>query len=52
MLHALEAVGNTIGPNDTLIAAIALVHNLTLVTHNTAEFIRVPGLSLEDWQIP
>lgn len=39
-----------IGPNDMLIAAIALANDLTLVTHNTAEFSRVPGLSLEDWE--
>jgi predicted nucleic acid-binding protein len=36
--------------NDMLIAAIALANGLTLVTHNTAEFSRVPGLLLEDWQ--
>jgi tRNA(fMet)-specific endonuclease VapC len=35
-----------------LIATIALANHLTLVTHNTAEFGRVPGLTLEDWQIP
>jgi tRNA(fMet)-specific endonuclease VapC len=35
-----------------LIAAIALANQLTLVTHNTAEFSRVPGLAIEDWQIP
>jgi tRNA(fMet)-specific endonuclease VapC len=35
-----------------LIAAIALANQLTLVSHNTAEFSRVPGLSLVDWQIP
>jgi tRNA(fMet)-specific endonuclease VapC len=40
-----------IGPNDLLIAAIALAHGLTLVTNNTGEFARVPGLVLEDWQI-
>jgi len=33
-----------------LIAAIALANNLTLVSHNTREFSRIPGLSLEDWQ--
>jgi tRNA(fMet)-specific endonuclease VapC len=44
--------GTPIGPNDTMIAAIALANKLTLVTHNTAEFSRVPGLTLEDWQIP
>jgi tRNA(fMet)-specific endonuclease VapC len=40
-----------IGPNDLMIASIALSHGYILVTHNTAEFARVPGLKLEDWQI-
>lgn len=48
----LEAAGTPIGPHDTQIAAIALVHGLTLVTHNTSEFSRVPGLALEGWSIP
>lgn len=48
----LASQGTLIGPNDLMIAAIALANNLTLVTHNTAEFNRVPGLALEDWQIP
>lgn len=46
----LATVGTPIGPNDLMIAAIALVNRMTLVTHNTAEFSRVPGLSLDDWQ--
>ena len=50
--HTLGSAGQSIGPNDTQIAAIALVHNLILVTHNISEFSRVPGLGLEDWQIP
>jgi tRNA(fMet)-specific endonuclease VapC len=33
-----------------IIAAIALANGLTVVTHNTAEFERVPGLLLEDWE--
>ncbi len=37
---------------DLLIASIALVHNLTLVTHNTADFQRIPGLRLDDWLTP
>jgi tRNA(fMet)-specific endonuclease VapC len=45
----LEAAGNSIGPNDLLIAAHARALGLTLVTHNLAEFSRVPGLSVEDW---
>lgn len=34
----LERTGISIGPHDLQIAAIALEHNLTLVTHNTREF--------------
>lgn len=48
----LSARGQLIGPNDLLIAATALANGLILVTHNTAEFSRVPGLKLEDWQVP
>jgi tRNA(fMet)-specific endonuclease VapC len=47
----LAAKGTPIGPNDLLIAAIALAHGLTLVTHNTTEFRRVVGLSIDDWQV-
>jgi tRNA(fMet)-specific endonuclease VapC len=49
MRHELEKAGGMIGPNDLLIAAIALANGLTLVTHN-AEFRRVQGLRVEDWQ--
>ena len=48
----LESIGEMIGPYDMQIAAIALANGCTLVTHNTAEFSRVPGLVLEDWQGP
>ena len=48
----LEVQGTPIGQFDTMIAAIALAHGLTLVTHNTAEFARVPGLQLVDWERP
>lgn len=47
----LATQGMPIGANDLQIAAIALVHNLILVTHNTGEFSRVPGLRWEDWEI-
>ncbi len=46
---ALEAAGTPIGPYDTLIAAQARRRGAKLVTANTREFARVPGLVLEDW---
>lgn len=45
----LEARGTPIGPLDTLIAAHALSLRWVLVTHNTREFLRVPGLKVQDW---
>jgi tRNA(fMet)-specific endonuclease VapC len=47
---SLAAAGRPIGPNDLLIAATALAHDLTLVTHNLREFSRVAGLKIEDWE--
>ncbi len=47
---ALTATGRPIGPNDLLIAATALAHDLTLVTHNVREFSRIAGLKIEDWE--
>jgi len=47
--HHLTTRGTPIGPNDLLIAAHALVAELTLVTANTQEFQRVPSLSIENW---
>lgn len=37
---------------DVMNAATALVHNLTLVTHNLADYANVPGLAVVDWLIP
>ncbi len=45
----LEQAGAPIGPYDVLIAATALAQQGTLVTHNLAEFSRIPGLLVEDW---
>lgn len=45
----LEREGNMIEANDLLIAATALANNLTMVTSNTGEFARVPGLAVENW---
>jgi tRNA(fMet)-specific endonuclease VapC len=45
----LKKRGRPIGPNDLIIASIALTHSFTLVTNNTKEFSAVKGLLLEDW---
>ena len=37
---------------DLFIAATALDHNLILVTHNTVDYVNVPGLTLADWLAP
>jgi len=46
---ALERRGEPIGPNDLLICSQALSLDLTLVTDNSAEFRRVPGLRIANW---
>ena len=46
----LESRGMMIGPSDLQIGAIALANALTLVTHNTREFSRISGLTIEDWE--
>jgi tRNA(fMet)-specific endonuclease VapC len=45
----LEKAGQTIGVNDLHIAAHARSEGLVLVTNNTHEFVRVPGLLVENW---
>lgn len=49
---ALERLGQKIGPFDTLVAGHARSLGATLVTGNTREFSRVPGLLYEDWLGP
>ncbi len=46
----LEKAGTPIGPLDTQIGAHALSLGSVLVTHNTREFRRIPGLAVEDWR--
>jgi len=46
---ALQKSGTQIGANDMIIAATARASSCTLVTRNTAEFSRVPGLAVEVW---
>ena len=46
--HALRAA--PIGSNDLVIAATAAAIGATLVTANTREFGRGPGLAVESWR--
>lgn len=45
----LARAGTPIGPYDQMIAGHARALGLILVTHNTREFDRVPGLRVENW---
>lgn len=48
----LQPLGQLIGERDMQIAAIARSRDLILVTHNTNELSRVPGLRIDDWELP
>jgi len=48
----LAKLGTPIGPNDLMIASIAVAHSVVLVTNNTGEFGRVRNLVVEDWELP
>ena len=47
----LQGAGQIIGSNDLMIAATAVAHRGTLITHNVKEFMRVPGLKVQDWTL-
>ncbi len=48
----MQQQGFAANPIDLQIAAVALVHNLTLVTNNTKDFQNIPGVTLVDWLTP
>jgi tRNA(fMet)-specific endonuclease VapC len=48
----LERQGTPIGPMDLLIGAHAFSQGLILVTNNEKEFLRIPGLVVENWTTP
>ncbi len=41
--------GAGVPPIDLLIGAVAVAYDMTLVTHNSADFLPIPGLRLVDW---
>jgi len=45
----LRKKGNEIGHTDTLIAGIAIISELQLITNNTDHFNRIKGLELDNW---
>lgn len=47
--HVLAKIGTPIGPFDSQIAGHARSLGLTVVTNNIREFIRVPGIQVENW---
>ncbi len=42
--------GEMIGVHDSWLAATCLAHGLKLATANVREFMRVPGLKVEEWK--
>jgi tRNA(fMet)-specific endonuclease VapC len=49
--HLLDQ-GLVVPEVDLFIASTALVHGLTVVTHNVADYANIPGLTVVDWLIP
>ncbi len=44
--------GVTVPVTDMFIAATAMIHDLTVATHNVRHFAPVPNLRIEDWLAP
>ena len=49
--NELEKAGTSVGANDLIIAATVLVGDGILITNNTKEFSRIPGIRLENWTV-
>ena len=47
--ESLRKAGVRVGTMDMKIASIALANNATLLTRNTNDFNRIPGLNIDDW---
>jgi tRNA(fMet)-specific endonuclease VapC len=48
----MKRLGVATSPLDLQIAAVAMVHDLTLVTNNISDFDKIPRLRLDDWLTP
>jgi tRNA(fMet)-specific endonuclease VapC len=51
-IQSLRRLKLKIGTMDLKIASIALAHTATLLTRNAVDFVRVPGLAIDDWLSP
>ncbi len=51
MFQSLRRRRIRVGTMDLRIASVALTRDLTLLTRNTVDFSRVPGLRFEDWTL-
>lgn len=49
---SLRRQGTPVDDIDLLIAGVALVNNLVLISHNQRHFSRIEGLELRDWSLP
>lgn len=49
MFQSLRQSRLRIGTKDLQIAAIALIHDATLLTRNFSDFGKIAGLKIEDW---
>ncbi len=50
-LRRLQRLGLHVGTMDLKIAAIALIHDATVVSRNVVDFKKIPGLRVEDWTV-
>jgi len=48
-VRRLRSQGIRIGTQDLRIASITMAHGATLLTRNTVDFAKVPGLRFENW---
>jgi tRNA(fMet)-specific endonuclease VapC len=48
----LRRAGVDVPTVDLMIASVALVYGLTMVSHNTHDFRKIPNLRLDDWLTP
>jgi tRNA(fMet)-specific endonuclease VapC len=50
LYDAMVRSSQTVKTMDLQIASVASVHGLRVVTHDIADFGRIPGIDIEDWQ--